>query len=387
MNNALFQVITYNEKMQYAKTPYSLKARIMLLLMTALFLLSCAAPATMPVRVNDEAAKEEAKKQRLIALQVWFENYKRLADVSYTVLTGAVELCENTTYSLGMEATTYYEFERDLQEAAFALFRVAGQVRVIHVTGGSPAEKAGLQVGDIILGINNMTITTGEHAADIYNAALDVLAKVNAPVALRILRQGGARLTVFVNPEPACNYKVYLLNDIQANAFADGNNIVFTSGMLNFTKNDNELALVVSHELAHNAMGHIDAKKINYMLGSIFDMVSVASGINTGGTFGRLASRSYSQAFESEADYVGLYIMARSGLAIEDAPHFWRRMAALNPSSIENSHTSTHPSTPHRFLVLEKTVREIQEKISAGAALMPELKSSVPDDSERMFTD
>jgi predicted Zn-dependent protease len=37
--------------------------------------------------------------------------------------------------------------------------------------------------------------------------------------------------------------------------------------MLRFTGKDDELAVVVAHEIAHNAMGHIDAKKKNATLG------------------------------------------------------------------------------------------------------------------------
>ncbi len=42
---------------------------------------------------------------------------------------------------------------------------------------------------------------------------------------------------------------------------------------------------------------------------------------------------------------------------IEEAPNFWRRMAAEHPGSIQRNHAATHPATPERFVALEKNAR------------------------------
>ena len=81
---------------------------------------------------------------------------------------------------------------------------------------------------------------------------------------------------------------------------------------------------------------------------------------------------SNSQGFELEADYVGVYLMALTGLEIETSPDFWRRMATRNPGSIDYAYT--HPTAPERFLSMEKVVVEIQEKQSRGEVLKPEIK-------------
>ena len=76
--------------------------------------------------------------------------------------------------------------------------------------------------------------------------------------------------------------------------------------------------------------------------------------------------------FEAEADYVGLYIMARAGRGINDSPRFWRRMggavAALNIPCDEP------PDSPERFVGLTSSVREIDGKRRRGATLLPNLK-------------
>ena len=68
-----------------------------------------------------------------------------------------------------------------------------------------------------------------------------------------------------------------LTRDNIVNAFADGKSIIMTQGMMDYAKDDNELAIVVAHELAHNDRGHLDAKKKNTMImgsiGLILDLV------------------------------------------------------------------------------------------------------------------
>ncbi len=141
-------------------------------------------------------------------------------------------------------------------------------------------------------------------------------------------------------PEAACDYPVLLDKRDVVNAFADGNQIYITQGMLRFVDNPGELATVVAHELAHNMMGHRAAKETNMVAGAgvglIFDILAAAAGVNTGGDFMRIGAEAgagaFSQDFEAEADYVGVYLMARGGYDIDLAPNFWRRMAVIDPA-------------------------------------------------------
>lgn len=125
------------------------------------------------------------------------------------------------------------------------------------------------------------------------------------------------------------------------NAFADEDRVVFHRGMMRFVKNDDELALVVGHELAHNVMGHIDKSKQNALWGALggalIDVAFAAGGINTKGDFSDAGARAgalaHSPEFESEADYVGLYFAVRAGYDVEKSEEFWRRCAADDPSA------------------------------------------------------
>lgn len=163
------------------------------------------------------------------------------------------------------------------------------------------------------------------------------------------------------------------------NAYADGQRVVVFPEMVAFTKNDEELALVLAHEMAHNIMNHPDGQKQNVgmagIAGALADALAQTQGIETGGMLGKLGAQGallrYSKGFEREADYVGMYIMARSGYAITDAPKFWRRMSKKNPDGMYTG--TTHPTNPDRYVALSKAIQEIEAKRAAGVPLMPEI--------------
>lgn len=163
------------------------------------------------------------------------------------------------------------------------------------------------------------------------------------------------------------------------NAHADGQHVVVYPAMIDYATNDNQLAFVISHEFAHSIMGHVASQQKNVaiggILGSIADMAAGSQGYETQGAFGQLGAQQallrYSPAFENEADYVGLYILARAGYKIEDAPDFWRLMSLEVPQAVYA--TSTHPNNPTRAVAMEKTVAEIRAKQKAGQPLIPNI--------------
>ena len=169
-----------------------------------------------------------------------------------------------------------------------------------------------------------------------------------------------------------------LVPEDSINAKSDGKNIIFTNGLVRFCENNDELAFVISHEIAHNVLGHISKKKGNVAIGTVFDvLLAVGLGVNTGGAFGKMGGAAYSKGFEFEADYAGLYIAARAGIDVSSASNFWRRMAAEHPKSTEKNFGASHPSHPERFIAMDNTVKEIKEKQKIGKPLIPEPKEKI----------
>jgi predicted Zn-dependent protease len=176
-----------------------------------------------------------------------------------------------------------------------------------------------------------------------------------------------------------CKYSFKIEEASDLNAYADGNNIVVSTAMLDFA-NETELASVVSHEYAHNIMGHVASQTQNAavggILGMIVDQVAASQGIQTGGAAGKLGANysvmKYSVAFEQEADYVGLYVMDKAGYDINAAPGFWRKMSAADSRGI--TMRTTHPTNPERYVALNHTIQEIESKKKSGLPVVPEFK-------------
>lgn len=189
-------------------------------------------------------------------------------------------------------------------------------------------------------------------------------------------------MELFEKKPSSCSYSVIFRQDDQLNAKADGRRVYIHSGMIRFCETDDELAIVVGHELAHNMLEHTRKKQTSMLLGAIVDAaIAGAAGVNTNNAFMKAAAVAYSQEYESEADYLGVYLAGRAGYKIDAAPLFWRKMAIEHPGSIMNRFNSTHPSTPERSVALRNTVAEIDAKRSARLALIPERIDNAPADT------
>lgn len=342
--------------------------KLVLGLFAAALIAGCAAPTTQRVAVTNAQTAAEAQKQMDMLAEDVMAERARLQRVHWKLATTAFNLCGRTSAAFGVDMMTLPKGD---MAASLARLGIGEQPTVTSVIPGSPAEIAGVQVGDRVLSIDGIPSSDSKAIAE----RLRQEQSIGRPVPVQISRAGQA-LTLNPVPVKACGYPAGLQMDQVVNAYADGERVLVTRGMMAFTRNDDELALVVAHELAHDSMRHMDAKKANATAGFAADL---ALAILTRGAYRQsnimnAAAQSYSQEFEAEADYVGLYMLAASGYSIDDAPKFWRRMATAYPATIKGSHSSSHPSTSYRMVALEAAAKEIQTKRASGVALVPERK-------------
>lgn len=343
-----------------------------------LVLTGCAAPTTKPVVLDPGAVAREAQRQQELALQDYLAQQARLSRVSWPILRSGVPMCEDRVRrEVGALFVTREDMEDEQAEAAARLLGIDARVRVLLVVEGSPAQAAGLRPGDEVLGFNGAPLPPKTSSGRRFTETM-LEQMGDGGQASFLVRRGGEELTLVATPELQCDYPVAVIRDGQVNAYADGESIFVSDGMMRFVETDENLGVVVGHELAHNVMGHISSKQINAGIGLLFDILAAAGGVNTQGAFSNLGAMAYSKEFEAEADYVGLYLTALAGIDVSGAPDLWRRMAVISPENIQTAYGSTHPSHPERFLHLEQTVAEVQAKRRAGLSLVPDAKPSNP---------
>ncbi len=332
---------------------------------------ACAPVSKLP-EISEEAAKREREIQRELAFQRYYENTRRVHVIAYPVLKASIELCgDNVRPGSGVLAVTKYFFKEDYRTAAGKVADIQDRVRVVAIAAGSAGAGAGFREGDLLVSLNGWQIPSGKDAMVRLGERFLEFAKDKADMVV-VVQRGEKPETLAFRPDTICKYGYRATEGANVNAFADGQGIFMEAGMMSFARHDDDLATVIGHEIAHNVMGHITKSQTNVVIGSLVDILFAGFGVNTQGTFGRIGGAAFSQEFEAEADYVGLYLTARAGFKIDDAPTFWRRMAVQFPGSIKSHHAASHPATPERFLALEKTVAEIKAKQAAGKPLLPE---------------
>ncbi len=337
------------------------------LLLAAMSLLTaCAQPSLKTVEVDPALAARESQLQQEMFARDYVSDLMRLNRVAFRVGAGAADFCGDAVdWRAGFFAINAPAISGEMRRPVATAFNLGTAVTVLDVTPGSPAEAAGIRKRDELVSLAGVPIPESARGLDRFVSVLASNAYEKAGVPM-VVRRGGQEVRLTVRPRKACRFPIDLALDQAVNAFTDGEVLTFNTGMLDFARTDDELALVYGHELSHALLDHIEKQQQNAMAGAavglIFDILAAAAGVNTGGDFTRLGAQqgalTYSVDFEAEADYLALYMVARAGYDTRTAPNFWRRMATRNPTGID--YTSTHPSYSHRSAALMQVADEIE---------------------------
>ena len=346
------------------------------ILFTALFQSACTPVTVVPEVTEDEIAHEKARLKRSY-LKDRFDEEERVLNIGYPILKAGLEFCEEGVWTTGLRVWNINSFDfsryRDFAEDEFSLDR---GLKVKYVIKGFPADKAGVKKDAHILAVDGKDLKKGSGALRSYTKAMDKNEKASVRY---LIEQNGIVREYDVPKVAVCKSPiVYHADDGAVNAYADGKAIHFTRGIVNFIDNDDELANVMGHELAHNIMHHIDKGKINRAIGrgagymlDVFTTVVTGYESDTFESYGLFGGHMvHSPLFEIEADYVGYYITARAGYDIDQGYKFFERLASLyGASSID--YTTTHPADAERIVISKKIIAEIKEKQAKDHVLIP----------------
>ena len=216
---------------------------------------------------------------------------------------------------------------------------------VVGVIDNYIADLAGLREGDIIKEIEGKEIKDSRH--------VDFTANIFSTV---VVERNGTRLSLDVKPEEKPYARIRLKQTGKINAYAKFSGIQFTSGMVHFVENDDELAVIMGHELAHLTSKHLP-KNI-----SMAALCGTLGGLT--GPFAPLTTQAlyapYSRGNEREADYLGLIYSHNAGYDVEKGVALWKRFALEIPKSRSKSFLRTHPASPERILRVKKVVELIK---------------------------
>lgn len=174
---------------------------------------------------------------------------------------------------------------------------------------------------------------------------------------------------------PEFDWEFHLIDEDTVNAFClPGGKVFVYSGLMKAATNDAQLATVMAHEIGHAIARH-GAERISTAtaidLGGFIVVgvaasndkinpstmagISIAYGIGSG-----LGKLKHSRVQESEADYVGLMMMAKAGYDPREALNFWENMKAQNEKK-PLEFLSTHPLPDTRIKDIQNLMPQALE--------------------------
>ena len=207
---------------------------------------------------------------------------------------------------------------------------------------------------------------------------------INSGKELNQIKEIGKRIEFsvskfFINKDgkdPTHNFQwdyVLVENDKVVNAWCmPGGKIAVYTGLLKITQNENALAVVMGHEIAHAVAKHSierASQALTINLGTQVADIFLGGAISrTRNTIGQSSGMDifqlgifnpFGRKQETEADYLGLIFSSLAGYDIRESVKLWERMAEKNKGKEPPQFLSTHPSSSTRIDNLNKWIREV----------------------------
>ena len=178
------------------------------------------------------------------------------------------------------------------------------------------------------------------------------------PAHLERLKRVMVPLIQVAGKRPVSEIKIGLVDDDRVNAGSAGDGqYIVTTGLLR-KANDQQLAGVLAHEVAHDDLGHV-AKQQRLQTGLALGMVILDQIVPGSGQItpvaGTLIARAYSRREEYQADAYGAEILKRAGHSPKVMEQTLTWLMSTEGGS-EGGFFSTHPATDDRIAELRRTV-------------------------------
>jgi predicted Zn-dependent protease len=189
------------------------------------------------------------------------------------------------------------------------------------------------------------------------------------------IRQIGQRIAA-VSGRDDFEWEFHLIDEKVLNAFClPGGKVFFYQGIVDLAENDDQIATVMGHEVAH-ALARHGAERMSHQMLSNIGMQVLAVALEVPLEYQGLYAQAYgmttqlglmlpfSRSHEHEADQIGVYLMYKAGYDPYEAVAFWKRMKAMSGGEKPPEFLSTHPSDDERIKEIGTfiTVLEKSEK-------------------------
>lgn len=219
------------------------------------------------------------------SLKETYKKVDRIENIAYSILISNKKICSKKHSNYGLVAAALNPKATATNRKIWSeAFNVKNRPTIIRIISHSIADTAGLRVGDEIVSVNDMIVSSEtSEQGNFYDF-------LKAPsIKITVLRNT-KRLSFDMTAERTCDVQMILSLDEGINAFAKDNKIVVGSELEKLLQNDDELALVITHELAHIILGHtlierqneIETKQMRAVMEKDADALGMQMFLNAG---------------------------------------------------------------------------------------------------------
>ena len=182
-----------------------------------------------------------------------------------------------------------------------------------------------------------------------------------------VVQRAGKRIATAA-AQPNYKWQFFVIDKDVLNAFClPGGKVFVYKGLFRAVQNEDQLAVVIGHEVAHAIARHGAERMSMMQLGRMGK--TIAAQTISGGKYAGAINKAYgsvegvglvlpfSRKFEYEADEIGLYLMTKAGYNPREALTFWDNMRRLSAGKRKPPEfLSTHPADINR-------IKKIQQRI------------------------
>lgn len=168
--------------------------------------------------------------------------------------------------------------------------------------------------------------------------------------------------------ERSFDWDVSVLQSDQVNAFClPGGKMAVYTGLLPVAENDDAVAIVMGHEIAHALLRHGAQRMTRERLEQLGQVAGAASGMDQGtlrtvmSAYGYGSALPYARSQESQADEMGLMLAAAACYDPRQAIPLWQRMDRASGGGSPPEFASTHPSAGTRIQQLEALMPKAEQ--------------------------
>lgn len=258
----------------------------------------------------------------------------RVARIGYRLSTANVALCPRRVPQTGMVLHDLQQYSGDDRKAAAATFGLGATPAISGVVLGSVADQAGLRAGDNVLALDGQPLGSSDRKDPYARIAKIETATESGPTILLVDRPDHP-LPFLISGTPGCAARVQVVPGRSLNAHADGTYVQLTDAVAHYAANDDELAAIIAHEMAHIFLGHKER-------------------LDREGRGGSAIRKT-----EIEADKLSITLLKDAGYDPRAAARFWLRFGKKTGAGIFSD--GTHQRTKTRVRLLQDEANRIAQ--------------------------